>query len=373
MNVLIVDDSIDKLSDVSKLLIDTRLPLKIGTVEDIQGAMIYLAENTVDLMILDQYLPFRKEKECTIQKNGGYQLLKEISRKAKKIHTPKYIIGLSQYVEECPEFSDIWRLIEYSPTHTIWHNPLRSILNHIAEVKENGSIDHSIKPLLPTLFVEGLTDVEMLNFVVNRHFDNYKDLFVIVSQKNAGANWVAQQLVIWGHQLTRNSNKELVKAIGLFDYDEAGIKAKTDVIKKLNSANQKEVAKIRTIKANHSANILEFYKRGLQIEIEIESLLPLKLLNYADENGWLEYRNPLFIELPKEWDQMTETVSNYLDRIMFPQDSRVYLKKVKISKKEQFVKYVLEQAVESIEVLDNLKTLLNELIEILLIKDEKNK
>jgi hypothetical protein len=195
-------------------------------------------------------------------------------------------------------------------------------------------------------------------------------MITISSQKNAGANWVAQQLVIWGHQLMRNANKELVKAIGLFDNDEAGIKAKNDVIKKLNTANQQEAAKIRMIQACHSANILEFYKKGLQIEIEIESLLPFKLLHYADEQGWLEYRNPLFIEMPKEWDQMTETVSNYLDRISFPKDSRVYLKKVKISKKEQFSKYVLAQADESIEVLDNLKTLLNELIEILIIKDK---
>ncbi len=370
MNVLIVDDSIDKLSDVSKLLIETHLSINIGTVEDIQGAMIYLSDNIVDLLILDLYLPLRKGKEGTILKNGGHQLLSEISRKAKKINTPKYIIGLSQYVQECPEFSDIWRLIEYSPTHTKWHNPLIKILNHIAEVNVYGSIDNSIKPFLPTLFVEGLTDVELLNFVINHHFGKFKDMFIITSQKNAGANWVAQQLVIWGHQLTRNANKELVKAIGLFDNDEAGIKAKNDVIKKLNTANQQEATKIRMIQASHSANILEFYKKGLQIEIEIESLLPFKLLNYADEQGWLEYRNPLFIEMPKESDQMTETVSNYLDRIMFPKDSRVYMKKVKISKKEQFVKYVLEQADESIEVLDNLKTLLNELIEILIIKDK---
>ncbi len=370
MNVLIVDDSIDKLSDVSKLLIDTHLTLNIGTVEDIQGAMIYLSENIVDLLILDQYLPLRKGREGTILKDGGYQLLSEISRKAKKINTPKYIIGLSQYVEECPDFSDIWSLIEYSPTHTKWHNPLIRILNHIAEVNVYGTIDNSTKPLLPTLFVEGLTDVDLLNFVVNHHFGDLKDMFIITSQKNAGANWVAQQLVIWGHQLTRNSKKQLVKAIGLFDADEAGIKAKNDVIKKLNTANQQDAAKISTIQPRHSANILEFYKKGLRIEIEIESLLPFKLLNYADEQGWLEYRNPLFIDLPKEWDQMTETLSNYLDRINFPKESRVYLKKVKISKKVQFVKYVLEQADVSIEVLDNMRTLLNELIEILIIKDK---
>lgn len=369
MNILIVDDSIDKLSDVSKLLIDTHLILNIGTVEDIQGAMIYLAENIVDLLILDQYLPLRKGREDKILKDGGYQLLSEISRKAKKINTPKYIIGLSQYVDECPAFSDIWSLIEYSPSHTKWHNPLIRILNHIAEANVYGTIDNATKPL-PTLFAEGLTDVDLLNFVVNHHFSEFKDKFIIASQKNAGANWVAHQLVIWGHQLTRNSKNQLVKAIGLFDSDEAGIKAKNDVLKKLNSSNQQEASKIIMIQAKHSTNILEFYKRGLQIEIELESLLPFKLLNYADEQGWLEYRNPLFIDLPKELDQMTETVSNYLDRIKFPKDIRVYLKKVKISKKEQFVKYVLKQAGESIEVLDDLKSLLNELIEELIIKDE---
>lgn len=370
MNVLIVDDSIDKLSDVSKVLINANMTLNIGTVEDIQGAMFFLKQNNVDLLILDLYLPVRKGRDEKILKDGGVQLLGEISRKANKIKTPKYIMGLSQYVKECPAFSDIWSLIEYSPTHTKWHSPLLRILNHIAQVNVNSTTDNSTKPQLPTIFVEGLTDVDLLKFVVNQHFVEFKDMFIIASQKNAGANWVAQQLVIWGHQLTRNSNRQLVKAIGLFDSDEAGIKAKNDVIKKLNTANQQEAAKISMIQARHSLQILEFYKRGLQIEIEIESLLPIKLLNYADEQGWLEYRNPLFIDLPKEWDQMTETVSNYLDRIKFPKDLRVYLKKVKISKKEQFVKYVLEQANESIEVLNNLKTLLNELIEILIIKDK---
>ena len=370
MNVLIVDDSIDKLSDVSKVLIDANLTLNIGTVEDIQGAMIFLEQNNVDLLILDQYLPVRKGKDEKILKDGGVQLLSEISRKSKKINTPKYIIGLSQYVDECPVFSEIWSLIEYSPTHTKWHNPLIKILNHIAQVNAYGTIDNSTKPQLPTLFVEGLTDVDLLNFVLNHHFVEFKDMFIIASQKNAGANWVAQQLVIWGHQLTRDSKKKLVKAIGLFDSDEAGIKAKNDVIKKLNTANQQEAAKISMLQAKHSSNILEFYKRGLQIEIEIESLLPFNLLNYADEQGWLEYRNPLFIESPKEWNQMTETVSNYLDRISFPKDSRVYLKKVKISKKEQFVKYVLKQADQSIEVLDNLKTLIGEMINILVTKEE---
>lgn len=362
MNILIVDDSIDKLSDVSKVLIDTNLTLNIGTVEDIQGAMVFLKENTIDLLILDQYLPERKGKDETILKDGGFQLLSEISRKAKKINTPKYVIGLSQYADECPAFSDIWCLIEYSPTHTKWYNPLIKILNHISEANVNGASDNFTKELLPTLFVEGLTDVDLLNFVVNHHFIDVKDKFIIASQKNAGANWVAQQLVIWGHQLSRNSEKQLVKAIGLFDSDEAGIKAKNDAIKKLNSSTQQEAVKISTIQVKHSSNIIEFYKRGLQIEIEIESLLPIKLLNYADEQGWLDYRNPLFIDLPKDWDQMTETLSDYLNRIRFPNDLRVYLKKIKISRKEQFVKFVLQEADESIEVLDNLKTLLSELI-----------
>jgi hypothetical protein len=206
----------------------------------------------------------------------------------------------------------------------------------------------------------------LLNYVTTHCFHDVKDSFTIESQRNAGANWVAQQLVIWGHQLKRNSESKLIKAIGLFDCDEAGIKAKNDALKKLNSSNQKEAVKVFAIQAKYNKNLIEFYKRGLQIEIEIESLMPVEILNYADEKGWLEYRTPLFIETPKDWNQMNETVSTYLDKINFPNDLKIYLKKVKIGNKEQFSEFVINRSSESIAVLDNVRLMLNELINILL-------
>jgi len=370
MNVLIVDDSIDKLSEVSKILVAADLNIKINTVEDIQGAMFFLKENSVDLLILDQFLPLIKGKDQKILKDGGYQLINEINRKADKIITPKYIIGLSQYYNECEDFSDIWKLVEYSPSHTKWCNPLIKILKHISNIKDVASnVNYNIMTL-PTIYVEGLTDLSLLNYVATHYFSEVKDKFSIESQRNAGANWVAQQLVIWGHKLKRNNENKLIKAIGLFDLDEAGVKAKNDALKKLNSSNQMEAVKVFAIQAKHNKNLIEFFKRGLQIEIEIESLMPVDILNYADKKGWLEYRTPLFIDPPKDWNQMNETVSAYLDKIKFPNELKVYLKKVKITNKEQFTEYVINRASESITVLDNLKLMLNELINILLSSKE---
>lgn len=366
MNVLIVDDSIDKLSEVSKLLVSIGININIYTVEDIQGAMFFLQDNNVDLLIVDQFLPLIKGKGQKIFKDGGYQLINEINRKADKIIPPKYIIGLSQYYNDCPEFSDIWKILEYSPSHTRWCNPLIKLLKHISNIKDYSHNRTEGNDLLPKIFVEGLTDVNLLSYVTNYYFKEFKDKLSIESQRNAGANWVAQQLIIWGHQLKRNPEKELIKAVGLFDSDEAGIKAKDDALRKLNSSNQKEAAKLFSIQAKYSKNLIEFYRRGLQIEIEIESLLPVDILNYGDMQDWLEYRTPLFIEPPKDWNQMNETVSSYLDKIGFPNDLKVYLKKVKISKKEDFTSYVLDRATESIEILDNLKYLMNDLINVII-------
>ena len=364
MKILIVDDSLDKLSEITKALFQVNKNIDIQTVEDIQGAMLYLKYNTADLLILDQYLPFRKGKSEKILEDGGALLLKEIDRKADKINSPKYVIGLSQFCENQSNFSEIWKLIEYSPTHSKWTMPLLKMVKYIEQFSEEQSNAPIYKQ--PTLFVEGLTDLNILQRVVEIYFPEHQHDFTIESQKNAGANWVAQQLVIWGHQLNKNSKDSLVKGIGLFDYDEAGIKARQDVLKKLTSANQQESSKIVSIQAKYSKDLIEFYKHGLQIELEIESLLPVAFLKHADENGWLEYRAPLFNESPKGFDQMTETIPDYLDRISFPKELSVYLKKVKISKKETFTNYIIEKSRTVDGVLENIKALMDDILKVLL-------
>jgi len=364
MNILIVDDSINKLSDISKVLVGTGVKANIQTVEDIQGALTFLTDTSVDFLILDLYLPFRKGKNEKILHDGGIYLLKEINRKKSRIKLPKYIMGLSQYYDSCANFSDIWLLVEYSPTHLKWSYPLISFVSHIENILSQEIAHKETKKLIPTLFVEGLTDVDILNRIVDIHFPNLKGKFTILSQKNAGANWVAQQLVIWGHQLNRDSSKNLIKAVGLFDNDEAGIKAKGDVVNKLTSLHQSESTKTISILPKYSKNLIEFYSRGLKVEIEIESLLPIEFLHFADEKGWLEYRVPLFIETPKDLNQMSETVPDFLERIEFPLELGIYLKKVKLSKKEVFVKELILQSQESISLLDNLKILLEDIISI---------
>lgn len=362
MKILIVDDSIDKLSEVTKVIIDTKIDLTIKTVEDISGAISFLKNHTIDLLILDQFLPLKKETDSKILENGGYYLLKELYRNPQKVFLPKYIIGLSQYYEKCSNFSDIWMIIEYSPTHTKWHFPLINYLGHISKINSYQNIGYENENVVQTIYVEGLTDADLIKRVVECQFSEHKDKFIIESQKNAGANWVAQQLIIWGHQLKRNSKKELIKAIGLFDYDSAGIKAKKDALNKLTSSNQQEAVKVVNLLPKYSSNLIEYYKRGFQLEIEIESLLPTNVLEYADQQGWMENRTPLFIESPRDFDQMTETIPEYLKRIDLPSELYVYLKKVKLSKKEQFISYVLDESQKSMAILDNIKSLMDDVL-----------
>ncbi len=364
MKILIVDDSIDKLSEVSKLLIESVDDVVIDTVEDIQGAMNFLSENKVDLLILDQFLPLRDGKNGEIIENGGHYLLNEINRKASSINTPKYIIGLTQYYNNSIEFSNIWQIIEYSPTHSNWCNPIVNMLNHISNVQHRDEDEKIEEEVLPTIFLEGKTDLMILARVVELYFSEISDKFILRSQKNAGANWVAQQLVIWGHQLKRDSDNNLIRAIGLFDSDEAGIRAKNDAFKKLTTGNQQNATKTLTIEPKFCDNVLEFYKNGLQIEFELENLLPLEIIQYAESQDWLENRNPLFVKPPKEMNPMSETVPEFLDRIGLSNDLKVYLKKVKVSNKKDFAKYVVEQSQTSTKILDGLK----ELVEYLLIE-----
>jgi len=275
-----------------------------------------------------------------------------------------YIIGLTQYHDHCIQFSDIWPLLNYSPANTNWINPLTNMVNHVSIISGEISKGHEALKDLPTLFVEGLTDVSLFSKVIELHFANVADKFVIRSQKNAGANWVAQQLVIWGHQFKRDCDGDLIRAIGLFDSDTSGIRAKAEVHKKLNSANQEKSVKTMCIVAKHSQNLIEFYKAGLKIEIE--SLLPIPILKYADSQGWLENRNPPFVEFPKDFDHMGETIPDYLKRKGIRSELGLYLKKVKSTKKDLFCNYVLAESDKTKETLDGIQLLMKEILKDLL-------
>ncbi len=357
MRVLIIDDSIDKITELSKLIYEIVPTAHIETSESITNAISLLMEaDFFNLAVIDLFLPLRNNEEP--QKDGGKKLLNEIYRKKGTIKTPNYIVGFSQYDENDFEFSSIWNTIKYSNNSTKWKNSFSILLNHIKSTKFVNNFEEII---LPTIFVEGLTDQYYIQKTIQLFYNEYYDKVNILSQKNAGANWVANQIPIWAMKLQKDGVGNYIKSIGLLDSDEAGNIAKSNIEKRNLTENEKQCCGLFQIKPNCNSDILNFYQNKCRIEIEIESLFTIDVLKYAESQKWLEYRSKTFIEAPSDWKQHEQTSLQYISEKDISEENLLYLKKVKMDKKVAFSRYI--DSLENKELIFiNFKPLVEELL-----------
>jgi len=356
MRVLIVDDSIHKIDDLSKYINDIYPLTLIDTAESISNALQIINEKefVYNLIVIDQYLPIRNGEIPT--PDGGQKLLFEINRTLNS-KIPNYVLGFSQYDDSDINFSNIWKVITYKPDTSDWKDSFLEILKHISNTK---FIEKPLE-IIPTVFLEGLTDKFYLTEAMKIYFPDKLEKLNFVSQKCAGANWVASQLVVWSHTMSKNESGDYIKCIGLFDNDEAGKKAKTSLETKIISENQKKTCKAFLLKPKYNNDILEFYKKGCQIEIEIESLFNREILELANSKNLLEYRNPTFIENPKDWKQHEITSIDYIKMQEIKIDNLIYLKKVKKIKKEDFQKIIFQEK-ENSDLMINFRFLLEDIL-----------
>lgn len=337
MRVLIIDDSIDKISNLTETI--NTLPFKclIENTETISNAILLLKENKYDVAIVDLHLPLRIGENPN--PNGGMLLLEEAYRKKKGLNIPKYILGFSQYDEGVKEFSPIWKVIKYEPSNSKWKISILHLFKHISYLSNDNEIIQ--EEVLPTLIVEGLTDLDFINISIELFFPEIKKKLFVKSQSNAGANWVANQIVIWSLQNFKDDKGINIKSVGLLDSDEAGNLAKKVINERLKSQNEQNSFKIIQVLPKHNSELLNFYKEKCKIELEIESLFPIEILEYAESKNWLEYRNQTFTTVPTDWEQHSQTSSQYIISKGIPEKHLLYTKKVKLSKKTDFSKYVL--------------------------------
>lgn len=294
----------------------------------------------------------------------GENLLKELYRKKEKLKLPNYIIGFTQYEEET-DFSPIWKVITYTPSSGTWKNAFQKLILHINSTHNLNLKDY--KSNKPTIFVEGTTDLHYLNHSLDIFFSSFKGKFDILSQKSAGANWVANQLAIWAIAKKKYNKGGYIPAVGLLDSDIAGNDAKSKLKKRIQTDNENNCFKILQINQGFSKELIEFYKNGLKIEIEIESLFPIDILKYADDKGWLEHRASSFIVPPPAWNQFEQNSKDYILSRGIDKEKLVILKKVKREHKEDFCKYVLNCQNQK-EVFKNFKAILKDLLEMLSLK-----
>lgn len=362
MNILIVDDNNDKIAKIVSVIKDSIENFNIDTVIDSIGAQIKLQNNKYDLLLLDLLLPLRADQDPI--PDGGKKLLFEIER-SKKIKTPTIIVGITQYQEYKDKFSSIWKLLFYNDVN--WENELSLILKHTEK-----SIKYSSESVLlkkPTIIVEGETDAVILKEAISLYKSEYIDKIDIKFQKSAGANWVANQIVVWAKSLNKDKNGNLIKCIGLLDGDHAGIDANTEinriVTSKSTGANSFRIIKL---KPDYASNTISLYQKGLALPITLEELYPPDFWKYADSRNWLEERVKLDMLLkdPRKWDKMTQSLSDYLTTLELSSDEQIYLKSFKLSSKEEVVKYIIKLDIDKKKkILINFEKLINEIIEYL--------
>lgn len=350
MKVLIVDDSLIKIDVLSKF-INSQVPNStIDIAENITNAISIIKNKTLvyNLIVIDQYLPLRNGEDPS--PDGGKKLLSEINRTLQS-KIPNYIVGFSQYDDSNYEFSKIWKVIKYNPSSNEWQQPFSELIYHI----KNNNFNKENEVVLPTIFVEGQTDKFYIEQTILKYFPERKDKVMIKTQKNAGSNWVVNQIVAWSHSMLKNENGQYIKCIGLLDNDESGIRSKKELLDISFTENQQKTFKCILLKPEYNPEILNIYKKGIKIEIDIESLFSIKLWEKAEELGYLENRKIGVIEKPMSWNQLESSLKDFILLKGVEKHELIYLKKIKKVHKVDFKNLIhSENSEQSFEYFKNL-------------------
>ena len=288
INVLIVDDDIHKVSlIVSTIQQTTKHILSIKQASNVHEEATLLAVFEFHLMITDLQIPLKFD--MMPDPNGGKSLLKSIYRKKDSIHLPLYIVGLTGYEGLLENFHNLWQVWLFSAETTDWKTKIRDLIFHIEFVKSRIAA-----PKIETVFVEGFLDKEILEKALALFYPDLLPVLQIETRNmGGGASWVERQLIIWAKSLTvKKDTEEYLKAVGLFDSDDAGQKAieKVHDTIKQNSAESKTFS-IISCTYKFSPLLKSIYKKGLGFPTSLEEMIGIKFWKVAEHKNWLTRRD----------------------------------------------------------------------------------
>lgn len=357
MNILIVDDSNDKIARIVSVIEEVSSKFNIETVIDCITAQMKLRSTKYDLLILDLLLPIRMGEPPT--PDGGNLILKEIKRN-KTLIPPGLIVGITQFEEYQSNFSSLWKLLYFNNFN--WHFELKEIVEHVNRSCKYPSQAIEIKP---TIFVEGKSDLEILKESLVLFHPEVVDKIDIKSEKGAGANWVANQIVAWAYSLHKKNDHALVKCIGLLDGDSAGNDAQREIgrVIKVDSKGANSF-KIFRLKPDYATDTISLFQKGLIIPITLEELYSTDFWSHSEKQNWLEERSDsqYLLKDPKLWDKRKQSLDDYINSLNLNEIETRYLKTFKYSAKDDAVKFILKQPTEEKKlILKNFEKLLKDL------------
>lgn len=342
INVLLIDDSYDKVASVVSVLRGVSENIKVDIVVDVISAQQKLANIKYDLLVLDMNLPIRIGEVPAL--DAGKNLLEEINR-AKSLKSPSYIVTVTQYIDSLIDVSDIWLTLSYSKTSNNWKSPLINLIKHIIKAKIPAT---QIEDVKPTIFVEGKTDEKILIEAIKIFNPNLLNNIYIKSDKSAGASWVARQIIVWAHSLKKN-NSAYCKAIGLLDNDNASKESISEINRVIKSDSaESKTYKIIKLSNSYAKHLQPIFKKGLHLPVAIEEMFPPAIWDHALRNGWMKVRDnaeSLLIN-PNGWNKYELSLKEYVGTLGLEKDEDVYLNVCKNDCKELFANYVITLDVE---------------------------
>ncbi|KAF5066354.1 5'-methylthioadenosine/S-adenosylhomocysteine nucleosidase [anaerobic digester metagenome] len=141
INILIVEDTRDKLEKVIKLINDeVDIPTEnVLFASSTKEAKRILRKTSVDLMILDLVLPVDVDDTATPE--NGINFLDEIYSHP-TMHPPIHIVGLTGFSEYREQYADkftkyLWHLIDYKAEESDWKEKLKEIIFHLIKVRRD--------------------------------------------------------------------------------------------------------------------------------------------------------------------------------------------------------------------------------------------
>lgn len=367
ISILIADDDLNKISVIIKTIKEKFYgALMINQASCVQEAIEYLQKNEYHLLVTDLQMPLRDGD--IPDDSGGQTLLKNIYRNRTNVNVPMYIIGLTQFDEIKANFKGAWQVWSYDSSIENWKIDLRDLIHHISLVKSKILVNK-----IETLFIEGVTDRRIIEHTIKNYYADYEDKIYIESiSYGGGAAWVTRKLHIWAKTLTlKNNSDRYLKAIGVFDDDNAGRaaieKIRTDI--PFNTADSKTFY----IKKNcykYSPLLKSIKSKGIIIPTTLEELISIDCWKQASENGWLIKRdlNTIEIETSKINVNKVDLNDKTLNKLGFTIDERlIILNKLDNNYKSSFcnlacaekpdalinISYQLKDIFETLKIIDN--------------------
>ena len=297
ISILIVDDDFNKITHVIKTIKEAYSDiLSVMQASNVHEAIENLKEKEVHLLITDLQMPLKHDDQPIDE--AGEVLIKTIYRKKNIVNVPMYIVGLTQFRELQSSYQGVWKVWHYDSGLLEWKYNLQDLIKHISLVK---SRIYSNK--IETIFLEGPSDKQVIKHALDMFFPTLSDSVSLETiNYGGGASWVERQLFIWAKSLNkRQGEDDYIKAVGIFDDDNAGNKSVKKLYESIDS-NSAEANTFSIIKNSHKySHVLKsIRKKGILIPITLEELIDVNLWYYAKESGWLQRRSLSDIKIDTE-------------------------------------------------------------------------